>query len=187
MSLLDEYKNLVGEETDNEFPEHMEHEGLTESDREMYETVLSQMRSQMEQANEDMRKNAKSWGDVCEVEGTGITNKTYKMNGEMLMNKLNEQSLQHAASKSEGGRMHGVSEPMGLFVEGFRCPKCGRLMFEEENIFVCPACSYKEESEGKHMQFYFVDNTYTKTPFPTEINNTFVQMFTKGNKQSKNR
>ncbi len=181
MSLLDEYKNLVGEETDNEFPEHMEHEGLTESDREMYETVLSQMRSQMEQANEDMRKNARSWGDVCEVSGTGIENKTYKRTEEMLRQSQNTPHPQYGT-----GKAFAVSEPFGLAVDGFRCPKCGTLMYENGGEFVCPSCEYKEETDGRHMWFNFVDNKYRKTPFPTEVNDTFIQMYIRGNKQNKN-
>ena len=61
MSFLDEYKRLAESETDNEFPEQMEHDGLSESDRDMYEEVLNKMRSDMDKANEAMKKNAKSW------------------------------------------------------------------------------------------------------------------------------
>ena len=183
MSFLDEYKRLAELETDNEFPDHMEHDGLSESDRDMYEEVLNKMRSDMEKANEDMRKNAGSWGDVCEEVNGTIQNKTYKMNSEMLMNKLNEGNLKNAASKAEGGRMHGVSEPMGLFVEGFRCPKCGKLMYEEGSRFVCPGCGYNEESDGRHMQFYFVDNTYTRTPFFQDDNYHMCEMFRRANRK----
>ena len=59
MSFLDEYKRLAESETDNEFPEQMEHDGLSESDRDMYEEVLNKMRSDMDKANEEMKKNAK--------------------------------------------------------------------------------------------------------------------------------
>lgn len=181
MSFLDEYKRLAETETDNEFPEHMEHDGLSESDRQIYEEVLSKMRADMDKANEDMRKNANCWGDVCEEINGSIQNKTYKMNAEMLMNKMNEGNLKGVISKSEG-KMYAVSEPFGLFVEGFRCPKCGKLMYSEENRFVCP-CGYNEEGNEKRMQFYFVDNTYTRTPLAKEDNYRMCEMFRKANKK----
>ena len=176
MSFLDEYKRLAEAETDNEFPEHMEHDGLSESDRDMYEEVLNKMRADMDKANEDMRKNAGSWGDVCEEVNGTIQNKTYKIDTDKLMGQMNKKSLDSIVRTGDG-KMKNVSEPMGLFVEGFRCPKCGKLMYENGNVFVCGGCEYSEESEGRHMQFHFVDNTYTKTPFAPEDNEKMNAMF----------
>ena len=185
MSLLDEYKKLTEDgSVDNDFPENMEHEGLTEDDRVLYEDVLNKMRADMDKANEEMMKSTKSWGDVCEEVDGRIQNKSYRLNEEMLMNKLNQGTIQSAASKSEGGRMHGVSEPIGLFVEGFRCPKCGRLMYEEDGQFVCSNCGYSENGNGLHMCFSFVDKTYTKTPLAPEDNELFVGMFRRVNEKN---
>ena len=171
MSFLDEYKRLAESETDNEFPEQMEHDGLSESDRDMYEEVLNKMRSDMDKANEEMKKNAKSWGDVCHTtENGGIQNNTYKMDEAMLRSKV---------IQTPDGKMRPVSEPLGLMVDTFRCPKCGKLMYEYNGKFECRNCGYSENSDS-HMQFYFIDNTYSKTPLPSYYNDKLCQAFAMG-------
>ena len=185
MNLLEEYQKLMEAETDNEFPEEMQHDGLSESDRNVYEEVLNKMRADMDKANEEMRKNSKSWGCICKEVNGSIQNKTFKLNEDMLLEKLNRQELQSNASKSNGGNMRAVSEPIGFMVEGFRCPKCGRLMYQNGNMFVCPSGDYTEETGGKEMRFYFVDSTYTKTPLSYEDNKYMCDIFNRAhNKKS---
>ena len=179
MGLLDKYQNLLNEESDNKFPEGIEQTyGLTEDDREMYEKVLNDMRAEMEKANEDMRKKSSSWGDVCQEVNGEIQNKTYNINDEIRA-KMNENVVRSQTVQSPDAKMHPVSEPFGFFVEGFRCPKCGRLMYQDGGKFVCKNCGYSEESDAC-MQFYFVDNTYTKVPLPALYNNKMCEAFAKG-------
>lgn len=171
MSLLEQYQNILNEETDNKFPEGIEQAyGLTEDDREMYEKVLGDMRAEMEKANEDMRKKSSSWGDVCQEVNGEIQNKTYKMDETMLRSKV---------AQTPDGKMRPVSEPLGIMVDTFRCPKCGKMMYEYNGKFECRNCGYAEESDA-HMQFYLVDNTYTKTPLPQYYNDKLSQLFAIG-------
>lgn len=172
MGLLDEYKNLTNEMEDNQFPEDMQYDGLTENDREMYEQVLKNMREDMSKANEEMKKNSSSWGNVCKEVNGSIHNNTFKMSEEMLRSKL---------AASSNGKMKAVSEPIGFMIEGFRCPQCGRLMYEEDGKYECPGCGYSEESE-KHMRFVIIDSTYTKIPLPNEYNTELCEFFRKANK-----
>ncbi len=130
------------------------------------------MRAEMEKANEDMRKKSSSWGDVCQEVNGEIQNKTYKMDETMLRSKV---------AQTPDGKMRPVSEPCGFMFDGFRCPKCGKVMYEDNGMFECGNCGYAEASDA-HMQFYFVDNTYTKTPLPYEYNSLLCEIFAKGNK-----
>ena len=179
MSFLDEYKNMIGNDTNNDFPETMEYDGLTENDREMYEEVLGQMRADMDKANEEMRKKSGSFGKVCEEINGRIKNNTYKLNEEMLRSKLNEKSLQSYVDQN--GKMRPVNEPFGFMIDSFRCPKCGKLMYEENGSFICGSCGYTEETD-LHMKFYFIDNTFTKTPIPEPFNTMLCEAFADSNK-----
>ena len=173
MSFLDEYKNLMSEETDDtQFPDEMLHDGLTENDREIYEQVLKNMREDMNKANEEMKKNSSSWGNVCEEVNGSIQNKTFKMDENMLREKM---------MNTYGGKMKLVSEPIGFMIETFRCPQCGRLMYEENGMFTCSNCGYSEESNA-HMSFKLCDSTYTSLPIPQEYNNILVEIFRQSNK-----
>jgi rubrerythrin len=185
MSFLDEYKRLTESETDNEFPEQMEHDGLSESDRGMYEEVLNKMRADMDKANDDMKKNAKSWGDVCHTTENGeIHNNTYALSEEMRKkNRVNYGSQQPIVNGD--GTTRRVSEPFGLYIDGYRCPKCGRLMYEEPDAFVCGSCGYLESRAGRTIQFHFIDSSFVKTPFAPEDNERMNAMFRRANMQNK--
>ena len=176
MNLLEEYQNLIEEEnTDNKFPESMQYDGLTEDDREMYEKVLKEMREGMDKANEDMKKKSSAWGDVCQEVGGKIENKTYKFSEGLLRSKTQQNA---------NGKMRPVTEPIGFMVDGFRCPKCGRLMYQNGSQYDCSGCGYTEDSKIG-MQFYIVDNTFTKTALPQEYNNTLCEIFRQANKTTR--
>lgn len=172
MSFLDKYKDVANEMENNQFPENMQYNGLTENDREMYEQVLKNMREDMNKANEEMKKNSSSWGNVCKEVNGSIQNNTFKMNEEMLRSKF---------AASTNGKMKAISEPIGFMIEGFRCPQCGRLMYEENGKFECSGCGYTEESES-HMRFVIIDSSYTKMPLPSEYNEQLCEIFRKTNK-----
>lgn len=174
MNLLDEYQKLLSDETDNEFPDEMQNDGLTESDRALYEEVLSQMRSDMDKANEEMKSKSPTWAKAIAANDGSVKNKTYKMTDEMLKNKV--------TGRSEG-KMMLVSEPIGLYVEGFRCPKCGNLMYDDESRFNCSVCGYTEETDFR-MKISFIDSTYNKIPIDEQYTNLLRDML---NNSIKNR
>ena len=142
MNLLEEYQKLMETETDNEFPEEMQHDGLSESDRNVYEEVLNKMRADMDKANEEMRKNSKSWGTICEEVNGSIQNKTFKIDNEMMNKVKNTYKVEPHSLTSTGVKMYRVSEPIGFFIDGFRCPHCQRLMHVENESYVCSVCGY---------------------------------------------
>ncbi len=179
MSFLDEYKRLAKAETDNEFPEHMEHDGLSESDRGMYEEVLNKMRADMDKANEDMKKNSGSWGDVCEEVNGNIQNKTYAMSEEIKQKRTNYGNQKPIIYGD--GTTKRVSEALGLYFDGYRCPKCGRVMYEEPEAFVCGSCGYSETRDGRNIQFYFIDSSFVKTSFAPEDNERMNAVFRRAN------
>ena len=185
MSFLSEYKRLAESETDNEFPEQMEHDGLSESDRDMYEEVLNKMRSDMDKANEEMKKNAKSWGDVCHTtENGGIQNNTYAFSEEMRKKNRTNYGNQQPIVNGDGTTRR-VSEPLGFYIDGYRCPKCGRLMYGDNGEFICGGCGYSEAKNGRTIQFCFIDSSYIKTPFAPEDNESMNAMFRRANAQNK--
>ena len=165
MNLLKEYLKLAEDETNNEFPEEMQNEGLTEEDRELYEEVLAKMRNDMDEATQRMKE-----GIYTDSSGS-IENKSYKLSDEMK---------RFSNPQYENGKMKFVSEPIGFCIETYRCPKCGRLMFENDNKFYCSNCGHNE-SGNEHMRFVLVDSTYTKIPLGEEYNETLCEMFKKAN------
>lgn len=184
MSFLDEYKRLAESETDNNFPEQMEHDGLSESDREMYEEVLSKMRSDMNKANEEMKKNAKSWGDVCHATENGrIQNSTYALSEEMLKSRTSHEPKNQFVN--EDGTTKRVSEAIGFYVDAYRCPNCGRMMYEANEKFVCGSCGHSEATAGRRIQFYFYDSSFAKTPFASEDNESMNAVFRRANMNNK--
>ncbi|MBP5723701.1 MAG: hypothetical protein J6X18_09045 [Bacteroidales bacterium] len=180
MNLLEEYQKLVNGETDNEFPETMQYDGLSEGDRDMYEEVLNKMRADMDKASKDMRKKSSSWGDVCEEVNGEIQNKKYKMSEDMIRQR-------NAAQFGQFGKMVSTFEYFGLSAETFRCPKCGKVMYEDGEQFVCSSCGYSEESNGRHTKFYFTDKEYNRIPLAVQDNDFFVQMIRRANKEKTNR
>ena len=169
MSVLEEYqKQIENPATNNEYPEEMQYDGLTESDRKLYEEVLNKMRSGMNKANADMKKNSLFKGSIVdEVDGI-IQNKKFRKTEEM-------------ATAYKTGNMYTVSEPISLFLEGYRCPHCGRLMLEDgmdDNGLIkysCQNCGYTEETPSQ-MHFSF-GSSYIKIPISEQYGKILREIF----------